>query len=120
MVGTLVQVQNQAGPHKDKWDLSGTVVEVLTHDAYHVKMDGSGRVTKRNRRFLPPNSPYTSLLKGPAGVKDIEIISNHDDEESNDLTSVCPGPGDDSTSVPGAGVPGGSGMGGPVLGTRAR
>ena len=40
-VGATVQVQNQTGQHRLKWDLSGTVVESLGHDAYLVRMDGS-------------------------------------------------------------------------------
>ena len=56
-----VMVQNQSGHHANKWDRSGSVVEVLPHDQYRVKMDGSGRNTLRNRRFLKPITPYTSL-----------------------------------------------------------
>ena len=62
VVGTTVQVQNQTGPHKNKWDLSGTVVEVLEFEAYTVKMDGSGRLTKRNRKFLRLIVPYKTVL----------------------------------------------------------
>ena len=50
--GDRVLIQNQAGRHPRKWDKVGTVVEVLSHDQYHVKVGGSGRITKRNRRFL--------------------------------------------------------------------
>ena len=60
--GTIVQIQNQTGPHKNKWDKSGVVVEVLDHDAYTVKVDGSGRISKRNRRFLRPIRPYSSVI----------------------------------------------------------
>ena len=60
-LGTCVQIQNQAGPHKNKWDVSGTVVEYVGHDAYMVKVDGSGRVSKRNRRFLRPIVPFNSI-----------------------------------------------------------
>ena len=63
--GTVVQVQNQTGSHANKWDKSGTVVEVLTHDAYMVKMDGSGRVTKRNRKYLRPIIPYADVMASP-------------------------------------------------------
>ena len=42
VVGTTVQIQNQSGPHENKWDVSGTVVEVLAHDTYLVRVDGSG------------------------------------------------------------------------------
>ena len=45
-LGDIVQVQNQRGNHPNKWDLSGTIVQVLDFDAYSVKMDGSGRLTK--------------------------------------------------------------------------
>ena len=56
--GDVVQVQNQRGNHANKWDLSGTVMEVQPFDAYLIKMDGTGRVTKRNRRFLKPIIPF--------------------------------------------------------------
>lgn len=62
-VGDCVQVQNQTGPHKLKWDVSGTIVEYLGHDAYLVKLDGSGRVSKRNRRILKRIIPFTSVIK---------------------------------------------------------
>ena len=38
-----------------RWDRSGRVVEVLPHRQYHVKVDGSGRVTLRNP------APYSQL-----------------------------------------------------------
>ena len=44
----VVQVQNQAGNHPNKWDKSGSVIEILPHDAYLIRIDGSGRVTKHN------------------------------------------------------------------------
>ena len=37
---------------QDKWDRTGVVVEVLPYDQYRVKVDGSGRVSLRNRQFL--------------------------------------------------------------------
>ena len=40
-IGQVVQVQNQRGPHSNKWDLSGTVSEVLAFNSYLIKMDGS-------------------------------------------------------------------------------
>ena len=36
------------------------VVEVGTHDQYKVKVDGSGRVTLRNRKFLRHFKPATT------------------------------------------------------------
>ena len=51
-IGDRCYVQNQCGNSPQKWDKSGVVVEVLPFDKYTVKIDGSNRVTKRNRRFL--------------------------------------------------------------------
>ena len=51
-IGERVFIQNQNGPHPNKWDRSGVVLESLGHDQYTIKVDGSGRLTKRNRRFL--------------------------------------------------------------------
>ena len=50
--GDRVFIQNQRGPAPRKWDKIGSVVEVLNFDQYNIKVDGSGRITKRNRRFL--------------------------------------------------------------------
>ena len=46
------------------WDKTCTIVENQIHDKYLVKVDGSGRVTHRNRRFLRSFKPamQTSLL----------------------------------------------------------
>jgi hypothetical protein len=52
VVGDYVRIQNQTGPHPTKWDKTGIVVEVRQFDQYVVRVDGSGRVTLRNRKFL--------------------------------------------------------------------
>ena len=54
-----VLLQNQHGPNPTKWDRSGLVVEPLGYDQYRVKVDGSGRLTLRNRRFLRPYTPIS-------------------------------------------------------------
>ena len=46
-VQTNVRIQS----HK-RWDRTGRVVEVLPNRQYRIRIDGSGRVTLRNRRFL--------------------------------------------------------------------
>ena len=51
-VGDCVRIQNQMGPHPTRWDKTGIVVEVRQFDQYVVRVDGSGRVTLRNRKFL--------------------------------------------------------------------
>ena len=62
-VGDAVQIQNQSGNHPNKWYNTGIVSECLPHRQYHVIVDGSRRVTLRNRRFLKkilPVSPRRS------------------------------------------------------------
>ena len=58
-VSDIVMIQNQRGHTAKKWDKSGTVVEVMGHDQYRIKVDGTGRTTLRNRRFLRPFTPFT-------------------------------------------------------------
>ena len=48
-IQTPVRVQS-----KGLWTKSGRIVEVLPHRQYRVRIDGSGRVTLRNRKFLRP------------------------------------------------------------------
>ena len=84
-VGDKVFLQNQTGNHPNRWERSGTIIEVKQHDQYAIKTDGSGRVTLRNRRFLrkfqpvqtsttprTPSSAQTSVpadfLPSPTGV----------------------------------------------------
>ena len=51
-VGDRVSIQNQYGRRPNKWERTGTIVEERDFDKYVVKVDGSGRLTLRNRRFL--------------------------------------------------------------------
>jgi hypothetical protein len=63
-IGNVVSIQNQSGPRQSskKWDRSGVVVDIMGHDQYSVKVDGTGRITLRNRRFLHPIVPYKDVL----------------------------------------------------------
>ena len=56
-IGTTVQIQNQKGAEPLRWNKSGVIVENRGNDQYSVKMDGSGRVTLRNRQFLRQIKP---------------------------------------------------------------
>ena len=60
-VGQHVNIQNQRGTGKiaKRWDRTGVVVEDLGHNKYRVRIDGSGRVTDRNRQFLRLFKPAT-------------------------------------------------------------
>lgn len=67
-VGDQVRIQNQTGLHPLRWDKTGSIIEVRPHDQYVVRIDGSRRVTLRNRKFLRkftpvrPNLPLDQLM----------------------------------------------------------
>ena len=56
--GTSVFIQNQTGNYPKRWDRRGVVVSDEGYDQYLVRVDGSRRVTRRNRKFLKPFVPY--------------------------------------------------------------
>ena len=51
-MGDKVFIQNQVGHNPRRWERTGTVMERRDHDQYAVKVDGTGRITLRNRKFL--------------------------------------------------------------------
>ena len=57
-MGTSVCIQNQTGRHTTKWDKTGVVIENQPFSKVLVRVDGSRRITTRNRWFvkaiLPP------------------------------------------------------------------
>ena len=57
IVGDYVHIQNQTGNNPRKWDKAGKVVEVRQHDQFAIRVDGSGRITLRNRKFLRKFTP---------------------------------------------------------------
>ena len=65
--GMRVMLQNQhgAGKASKRWDRTGLVLDDLGHNKYRVKVDGSGRVTDRNRQFLRQFTPVTQAQPGP-------------------------------------------------------
>ena len=63
--GDRVRVQNQNGNSPLKWDRTGQVVQVGDHDQYIVRVDGSRRLTKRNRKFLRKFEKYEPSLSSP-------------------------------------------------------
>jgi len=65
-VGQTVNVQNQTGPKPLRWERTGVIVETLPHRQYQIRMDGSGRVTLRNRKFLKPTTPLHVAQLSPA------------------------------------------------------
>ena len=57
LIGQAVQVQNQTGTKPNKWLSTGVIVETLPHRQYRIRIDGSRRLSLRNRKFLKPINP---------------------------------------------------------------
>ena len=60
-------VQNQTGRFPNKWDKTGIVVENIDHDKVFVRLDGSSRLTTRNRRFV-------RKIVSPPDIRDEELV----------------------------------------------
>ena len=56
-IGQSVQIQNQSGNRPLRWSNTGIITEVLPYRQYKLIVDGSRRITLRNRRFLRPIEP---------------------------------------------------------------
>ena len=56
-LGDIVQIQNQKGPDALRWSKSRVVVDIRSHNQYGIRMNGSGRITLRNRKFLRKIEP---------------------------------------------------------------
>ena len=97
VVGDCVRIQNQTGPHPTKWDKTGIVVEVRQFDQYVVRVDGSGRVTLRNRKFLRkylpvvPRAPL-ALAPGPSTVLPSQPLGRPANRDTNIATPPAPPP----------------------------
>lgn len=82
-VGDTVRLQNQTGPYPKRWNRSGTIIEVRQFDQYIVRVDGSGRVTLRNRKFLRKYIPAafhrpTTFVDTPdLPTPDFEHVDRH-------------------------------------------
>ena len=64
----MLQNQHGAGKSAKRWDRTGLVLDDLGHNKYRVKVDGSGRVTDRNRQYLRQFTPVTQVQPGPTPV----------------------------------------------------
>ena len=82
-LGEHVLVQNQTGPKAKKLCLSGTVVEVGQNDSYVVRMDGSGRLSKRRRQFLRRAKSFD--LENISSERDVEMDTSDEMRRSERL-----------------------------------
>ena len=75
LVGDTVAIQNHnLGKKQQRWVQTGRVVEVLPYRQYRIKMNGSGRVCLRNRRFLKPvNLPVQYRHPIPSSLQTNEL-----------------------------------------------
>ena len=107
-VGDQVRIQNQVGPHPKKWDNTGVIIEVRQFDQYVVKVDGSGRVTLRNRKFLRKYIPVqprgaTTTIEHDLGLRwimpstqvtlpPVSSLPSHDTPPPHPTTEVATSP----------------------------
>ena len=81
VVGDCVRIQNQRGHYPTKWDKTGVVIEVRQYDQYVVKVDGSNRVTLRNRKFLrkfTPVIPREKMITYPVPAAPVPVPAVQD------------------------------------------
>ena len=57
-IGDIVSVQQMTGRQKGHWILSGTVVDNDGPDSVWIKLDGSGKLTKRGRQHVKLIVPF--------------------------------------------------------------
>ncbi|CAG2205462.1 unnamed protein product [Mytilus edulis] len=90
--GDCVRIQNQIGHYPLKWDKTGIIIEVRQFDQYAVKVDGSGRVTLRNRKFLRKYVPVkgiktTKTIQDDLCYKNVPVPSSFDTKQVLQPTS---------------------------------
>ena len=82
--GDLVLVQNQLGNSPRRWEKRGTVTEVLPNRQYRVMMDGSRRISLRNRKFLrkfiPLNTADVARTQPPLLSAPVQTFTQNMDQ----------------------------------------
>ena len=82
-VQTSVRIQERG-----KWNRTGRIIEVLPKHQYRIKMDGSGRITLRNRKFLkatlilPSPSIEENEYFDPSVSGQADVVDNEDSPSS--------------------------------------
>ena len=85
VVGDAVQIQNQHGNNAKRWHNTGYIVEVLPNRQYHVVIDGSRRVSLRNRKFLHRIDPI--CRRAPVITEQSRIPDGRNKSETNPPTN---------------------------------
>ena len=89
-VGDHVRIQNQTGPYPTKWDKTGRVIEVHQFDQYVIHIDGSGRMTTRNRKFLRKYLPCRPRLLDSPSTMTYGTLPCYHPDQSNQPSFVQP------------------------------
>ena len=74
VIGDKVYIQNQSGT---QWDITGIVIEVKQYDQYVIRIDGSGRVTICNGKYLRKYIPVIPVLRRIMIDRDLDYESLH-------------------------------------------
>ena len=74
IVGNNVRIQDQIGHHPNKWDKTGTMIEVHQFDQHVIRLYGSQRVTLCNRKFLHKYILFTKPLLARALLDDLKLL----------------------------------------------
>ena len=89
MPGDNVRVQNLAGPYPNRLDHTGVVLEDMEFDKFCIKLDGSGRLVNRNRKFLRRIVPYGKLFDVKQ-KEDKNVWQERTDHRRRDDAAVIP------------------------------
>ena len=79
-IGSIVAIYDTQQKNKICCQKTATIVEVLWHKQYKVKLNGTGRITLHNKRFLRFITPQSTINPIPSATVTIatklEVISN--------------------------------------------
>ena len=100
LLPSLPKFQEQKISRYKKWYKTGTIVEVLPHHQYLIKVDGSGRVTLRSRRFLKTISPtkLNHMLISPSPIP--QTIEEADQQPTIPIAGITNDPLNNTQSIP--------------------
>ena len=101
-IGTTVRVQNQGLKNHNQWLKTGKIVDVLPNRQYQVRIDGSGRITKRNRRFLKPyvHQKSETNFPIPSSLPPMQMVDNPMPHPQSMPIAVPPPPPPTQPDVP--------------------
>ena len=98
-VGTQVRIQSGR-----RWSKSGRVVETHPNRQYTVRVDGSGRVTLRNRRFLRPDpskpDSVTPMVVNPLLNQEVPVADQSQGDQGDSQDLLEPAPSETPTNEP--------------------